>query len=124
VVVLNNARAAALAEQLDLDVMTSGVCLPCLTFVALPLDLGDDRKARREARRVAPLLWEEGLELTTLLALENAKRDDIAGARDAIEDVRSEGPRSAVVRAIVWRLALKLLEDMRRRSAGTVRVWS
>ena len=40
-----------LVDRLELDVMTAGICLPCLTFVAFPLDSGDERKARREARR-------------------------------------------------------------------------
>ncbi len=118
--VLTDARAASLAERLDLDVITSG----CLTFVAFPLDLGDEQKARREARRLAPLLWEEGLELATLLALESAKNDSIEAACEAIEDVSRQGPRSAVVRAIVWRLAQQLVEDMRQRSAATVRTRS
>jgi len=124
VLVLTDARAASLAERLDLDVITSGVCLLCLTFVAFPLDSGDEGIARREARRLAPLLWEEGLELATLLALESAKNDSIEAACEAIEDVSRQGPRSAVVRAIVWRLAQQLVEDMRRRSAATVRIWS
>lgn len=121
---LTDPRATALAEQLDLDVLTSGVCLPCLTFVAFPLDSGDERKARREGRRLAPLLWEEGLELVTLLALESAKSDGLADAREAIDDVRRHGPQSSVVRAIVWRLGEDLVEDMRRHSADTVRTWS
>ena len=104
-----------LVDQLELDVMTAGVCLPCLTFVAFPLDSGDERKARREARKLAPDLWEEGLELAVLLALEGAKRDGVAGASAAIEDVQCLGPRSVVVEAVLWRLAEQLVEDLRRR---------
>ena len=88
-----------LVRELDLDVMTAGVCLPCLTFVAFPLDSGDERRARREARKLAPVLWEEGLELALILALESARRDEVAGASAAIEDIRIHGTRSLVVEA-------------------------
>ena len=97
--------------------MAAGVCLPCLTFVSFPLDSGDERTARREARKLAPDLWAEGLELTVLVALETAKRDGVAGAVEAIDDVQARGPRSPVVQAIVWRLAEQLVEDMNGRTA-------
>lgn len=70
-----------LVDQLELDVMTSGVCLACLTFVAFPLDSGNEREARRESRKLTPILWDEGLELTVLVALETAKRDGISGSK-------------------------------------------
>ncbi len=73
--------------------MTSGVCLPCLTFVAFPLDRGDLRAARREASELAPVMWEEGLELATMLALENAKRDGVPHAQDALDDISRNGAR-------------------------------
>jgi hypothetical protein len=114
-VVLSELRAAALADRLELDVMTVGVCLACLSFAAVPLEAGDERTARREARRLAPDLWAEGLELPTLLALERAKRDGVRDAREAIEDVRMNRAESATVRAIVWQLAVDLAEDLRQR---------
>ena len=103
-----------LVDQLELDVMTAGICLPCLTFVAFPLDSGDERQARREARKLTPDLWDEGLELAVLVALETAKRDGVSGAVEAIEDVQRQGHRSPVVAAIVWRFAEQLVEDMKR----------
>lgn len=109
-----------LVDQLELDVMTSGVCLACLTFVAFPLDSGDERQARREARKLTPILWDEGLELTVLVALEAAKRDGINGACEAIEAVQQLGPRAPVVEAIVWRLAEQLVEDMHQRRGSRV----
>jgi hypothetical protein len=102
-----------LVDELELDVMTAGVCLPCLTFVAFPLDLGDEREARREARKLTPILWQEGLELTVLVALETARRDGVAGAEEAIADVQRRGHHATVVEAIVWRLAEQLVEDIR-----------
>ena len=114
--------AAKVVRELNIDVMTAGVCLPCLTFVAFPLDSGDAPRARREARKLAPILWEEGLELAVMLALENAKRGEVAGANAAIEDVRVHGSRSLVVEAVVWRLAEQLVEDMRRSTCGDIEV--
>jgi hypothetical protein len=107
--------AKELAERLELELYGSGVCLACLTFVAFPLDSGDERTARREARKLAPDLWAEGLELTTMLALETARRDGVPGAPEAIEEVRRDGWRSEVVRAIVWRLAELMVEDLHAR---------
>jgi hypothetical protein len=104
-----------LVERLELDVMTAGVCLPCLTFVAFPLDSGDAPAARREARKLTPILWEEGLEFAVLVALETAKRDSVSGAAEAIEDVQRQGHRSQVVCEIVWRFAEQLAEDMNGR---------
>lgn len=115
---LSDLRATVLADRLELDVMTVGVCLACLSFAAFPLDAGDERTARREARRLTPILWEEGLELPTLLALERAKRDGVRDAAEAVEDVGRNGAYSAVVRAIVWRLAVDLADDVRTRRVG------
>jgi len=94
--------------------MTAGICLACLTFVAFPLHAGDEREARREARKLTPDLWAEGLELAVLVALETAKRDGVSGASEAIEDVLLEGARSQVVGAIVWRFAEQLVDDIER----------
>ena len=107
-----------IVDSLGLELFTAGVCLPCLTFVAFPLDLGDERKARREARRLAPELWADGLEATTLAALERARADGVPGAAAAILDVRRAGARSEVVQTIVWRLAEQMVEDMHRRTAA------
>lgn len=107
--------AQELANALELDLFGAGVCLACLTFVAFPLDLGHEQEARREARKLAPDLWAEGLELTTMLALENARREGVPDVEEAIEEVARVGPRSVVVQAIVWRLAELMVEDMHRR---------
>jgi hypothetical protein len=105
---------AELVDRLELDVMTAGICLACLTFVAFPLDSGDERDARHEAQKLTPDLWHEGLELAVLVALETAKRDGVDGAGEAIEDVQRYSHRSAVVAAIVWRFAEQLVDDMHR----------
>lgn len=107
--------AKELADALELELYSAGVCLACLTFAAFPLDSGDERTARREARKLKPDLWGEGLELTTMRALETARRDGVAGAAEAIEEIGGDGWRSPVVDAIVWRLAELMVEDMRQR---------
>lgn len=104
--------AKELADALELELFSAGVCLACLTFVAFPLDLGREQEARREARKLVPDLWADGLKLTAMLALETARRDGVAGAAAAIEEVRQDGWRSPVVHAIVWRLAELMVEDM------------
>lgn len=108
---------AGLVDRLQLDIWTAGVCLPCLTFVAFPLDSGKEAEARREARRLGPELWADGLGETTTQLLEDARRARVPGAAEAIRDVRRNGARSAVARAIVWRLAELMVEDMRARRA-------
>jgi hypothetical protein len=108
---------AELVSGLELDFMTSGVCLACLTLIAFPLDFGDVRTADREARELAPVMWKEGLDLATMLALENAKRAGVPHVQDALDDVSRNGARSAVVGAILWRLAEGMVEDIRRQRA-------
>ena len=115
---MDAAAASELAARLDLELTSSGVCLPCLTYVAFPLDLGDENEARREAEALAPELWADGLESTTMRALDGAVRAGVPGARTGAEDVRALGCRSRLVQAIVWRLAEEMVEDMRRRAAA------
>jgi hypothetical protein len=38
---------AQLAEALELDVYDVGICLLCLSFVAFPLDAGDEQETAR-----------------------------------------------------------------------------
>jgi hypothetical protein len=109
----------ALVAALDLDVHTVGICHACLSFVSFALDDDDDGgvRARREARRMAPDLWDEGLEEPVLTALERARDEGISGAAAALLDARANGGRSDVVRAIVLRLAADLSTRTRREMA-------
>lgn len=111
----SRADATALAAELDVDYDSWPVCLACLTFVSFPLDLGDERKARREAITFAPWLWDEGLDLLVGLELQRAQHAGVERAGEAIRDVEEYGPRSEVVRAIVWRLAEAQVDEMRAR---------
>jgi hypothetical protein len=112
---MDRLAAVELVGRLELDVMNAGVCLPCLTYVAFPLDLGRLQEARREARELAPTLWDEGLESGVVIALETAKRERTEGAAAALNDIARSGGRSVVVEEVVWRLAQQLVDDMRSR---------
>ena len=103
----------SVAAALDLDLGHVGICHACLSFVAFPLDAGDERKARSWARRMTPDLWAEGLAGPALAAAERAARDGVEGAATALADLERNGGRSAVARAIVLRLAADLVDQMR-----------
>jgi len=104
------ARAVAQALKLDLDEID--ICLACLSFVSFPLGAGDDRQVRRALAYVTRHLWEEGLALPTVAALEQARRSGVQHADAALADIDVFGSRSRVVREIVLRLAA----DLGRRS--------
>jgi hypothetical protein len=106
-----DAKAAnRLADQLDLDVDDVAICHACLSFVSKAIDGGDEAQIKRQTRRIAPDLWEEGLAQTVRLALGRAQERGIAGADEALADVEARGARSVVVRAIVRRLGAQLAE--------------
>ena len=105
-------EAEALAARLDLDLRTVGICLPCLTFVAFPLDSGDEREYKRALREFTPILWSEGLALPAQAALAKAARGGDDEAREALEDISARGARATISRAIVSHLAGDMVEDM------------
>jgi hypothetical protein len=114
-----DAKAAdRLAGQLKLDVDDVAICHACLSFVSMAIDGGDEAKIKRETRRIAPDLWEEGLAQPVRLALGRARERCVAAADEALADVEARGSGSVVVRAIVRRLAQQLAEraqgDLRR----------
>jgi hypothetical protein len=105
-----NDGAAAVADALDLEVSALPICYACLSFVSFPLDDGDIARARREARRVAPDIWDEGLAEPAFAALRKASADGVPHAAAALRDAEATGGRSAVARAIVFRLATQMVE--------------
>lgn len=105
-------QADALAKRLELDLFGVGICLACLTFVAFPLDSGDDAEYRRALRHFTPILWSEGLALPAQAALSSAARGGDDDARAALDDIADRGPRAMIVRAIVAHLAADMVEDM------------
>lgn len=110
---LSRADAQILASQLELDYETVPICFACLTFVSFPLDLGQDRKARRAAVDMAPVLWDEGLADPARATLEEARERGFDRAAEAVDEVGRLGPRSEVVAEIVMRLAAAQVEEMR-----------
>ena len=105
-------RATALAERLELELFSAGVCLPCLTFVAFPFDEGDEAEVARSLKEMTPILWADGLELPAKVALTKAARAGIADAQEALDDIASRSCRATIVRAIVRRLASDMVLDM------------
>jgi hypothetical protein len=106
------ARAVAHALELDLDELD--ICLACLSFVSFPLRTGDDREVRRAVAYVTPHIWEEGLALPAVAALERARRAGVPHAQAALADIDALGSRSRVARELVLRVAADLQRsDMR-----------
>src|SRR5215218_10204185 len=105
--------ADALAARLELDMWTVGICLPCLTFVAFPLDSGDNAEFRSALRQFTPILWSEGLALPAQAALAKVARGGDEDARAALADIAERGARATIVRAIVAHLAADMVDDMR-----------
>lgn len=103
----------ALVAALDLDVNAIGICHACLSFVSVPLDGGDEREAKRQARTMTPWLWEEGLAEPAVAAVRKARAGGVPGADLALADLERAGARSAVARAVVLRLAADLAEHAR-----------
>ena len=106
-------QARAVAQALELDLDEIDVCLACLSFVSFPLRAGDDA-VRRALAEVTPHLWEEGLALPAVAALERARRAGVPHAKAALADVNTFGSRSRVVREVVLRLAA----DLGRAASG------
>jgi hypothetical protein len=107
-------QAHAVAQALELDLDEINICLACLSFVAFPLSAGDDRQVQHALASVTPHLWEEGLALPAIAALERARRAGVPHTEAALADITTRGSRSPVVREIVLRLAA----DLGRASFG------
>lgn len=101
-------QARAVVDALDLDLDAIDICLACLSFVSFPLRTGDENEVRRALAYITPHLWEEGLALPAVAALERARRAGVPHAEAALADVDAFGSRSRVVREIVLRVASDL----------------
>src|SRR3954453_477976 len=112
---LDRPRAWELASTLDLDMNEVGICLACLTFVAYPLDGGDEREVRRNTLQFTPILWDEGLERPARSALERRRERGTKDAERTLADVDQAGPRTTIARAIVRVLALQIVAEMNAR---------
>lgn len=108
-----------LAAALELDVYGAGICLLCLSFVAFPLDAGNEQETARAVSEFAPILWDEGLAPPLRAALERAQRRGLPGAAAAIDDVELHGSRALIVEAVVRRLAADLMIDRTELQCNT-----
>jgi hypothetical protein len=50
-------RAAALAATLQIGLHSPGVCPACISFVAIEIDHGNERRVAGQITSFAPLLW-------------------------------------------------------------------
>ncbi len=105
-----------LIDALGLDVDRIPICRACLSFVSIPLGRGEEREARREARKMAPFLWREGLAEPVLEAVLRARDRGVPLAAEVLDELEQGGWRSMVVREIVLLLA--------RQQAVRARIWS
>ena len=112
-----HARADALAARLDVE-LDAGICLACLSLVAMALDHGDPIEIAREVKRMTPDLWADGLEEEAMAAVQRACELGIPDADAARADLEGSGGRSATARAIVRRLA----EELSRRACTEMRL--
>jgi hypothetical protein len=103
--------AALLARRLSVGLGSPGVCYPCLGEVAFELKEEGDGSAERY---VVPTLWIEGLGATVTAALERAVAVGLPDADEALDDLRSRGPRSTIFREVVRRLARELDAETER----------
>lgn len=106
-------RADRFVDQLELTL--KGVCLACLSFVSFPIDEGAPSPVVEGAvRRLTPDLWADGLDEQAFAAVRDAVARGVVDADAALADLQALGPRSGVARAIVRRLAYRLVERERR----------
>jgi hypothetical protein len=109
---LSQIRATALAQRLEIPF--DGICLACLSFVTSAIHAGDARDVNTWVRRMTPDLWEDGLdEIVSEHLVRLCDRED-PDALEAHADVERDGFRTAIARAIVLDLALRLAEHERR----------
>jgi hypothetical protein len=107
------ANVQPFVAELDLELERTPVCLACLSFVSAGLRGGDERDARSWARRMTPMIWEEGLAEASLIAVREARDRGVRLGEQCLTDIERRGGRSVVARAIVLRLAGELAERER-----------
>lgn len=92
-----------LAQRLDVNLHSRGVCYPCLY-----------EYGREEDNWFVVTLWAEGLGESVAKALRA-----LPGADEAKRDFESRGCRSDLFRAVVRRLARELDEHAKKATAAT-----
>jgi hypothetical protein len=113
-------RAAAVAAELPIGLASPGVCPACVSFVGFEIDRGDERRVAGQITSFAPLLWDEGLGDVVGAELERASRRGVAGAAEALAELRARRHRSPVFRAVVRRLGAEVAEGVRRSRVASL----
>ena len=113
-------RALALAQTLQIGLHSPGVCPACISFVAMEIDRGNERRVAGEITSFAPLLWDEGLGEAVRAALEPLARGGDEEARLALAELVVRRERSPIFRAVVRRLAGELAEGVRRSRTASL----
>lgn len=109
---LDKARAEELADSLELD----GVfyCSACVFEVAWAIHTGQTPHWQTLAR-VADWTWAE-MEESLFAAVIEARMREVRFAEDGLRDLRERGHRTAVARAVVLRLAERMVDEMTHTS--------
>jgi hypothetical protein len=108
-------RAVSLAATLEVGLHSPGVCPACISFVAMEIDDGNERRVAGQITSLAPLLWDEGLGDVVRTELERQARGGGGpDAVDALAELELRRERSPIFRAVVRRLGAELAEEVRR----------
>jgi hypothetical protein len=110
---MTRSQADELVARLDLDL--DGVCHACLCVVSFAIEDGEPRKITGALRQMTPDLWEDGLDVQALAAVECACALELPYAREALADLEQHGGQGIVARAMVRKLAEELTARTRRR---------
>jgi len=113
-------RVAALAATLQIGLHSPGVCPACISFVAMEIDHGNERRVAGQITSFAPLLWGEGLGDLVRGELERLVRGGDEDARVGLAELVMRRERSPIFRAVVRRLAAKLAEGVRRSRTASL----
>jgi hypothetical protein len=113
-------RAVALAATLRVELNSPGVCPACISFVAMEIDGGNERRVAGQITSFAPLLWGEGLGEVVRAEFELRSRSGGDAAKEALAELVARRERSPIFRAVVRRLAAKLAEGVRRSQLASL----
>jgi hypothetical protein len=113
-------RVAALAATLQIGLHSPGVCPACISFVAMEIDDGNERRVAGQITSFAPLLWGEGLGDVVRGELERLVRGGDEDARVGLAELVVRRERSPIFRAVVRRLAAELAEGVRRSRTASL----
>jgi hypothetical protein len=109
---LDRGRAEELADGLDLDRVF--YCSGCVFEVAWAIRCGRAPHSQTLGK-VAEWTWPE-MEESLFDALIEARMREVRFAEEGLRDLREAGPRTAVARAVVLRLAERMADDFTHTS--------